>query len=494
MKCYINPRRTIGTIDPKIYGHFIEHFHRQIYGGVYDPSSQFADEDGFRTDVLEALRNIRVPILRWPGGCFVSAYHWKKAVGPKRTPYYDKAWMVEDPSTFGTDEFIKLCRKIGCEPYICTNAGSGAAEEMSDWVEYCNLKNQGEFAKWRIENGYPEPHNVKYWSIGNENWGGHEIGAKDAHEWGRLVEESAKMMLRVTPGLELSAAAIPNADWNINLLRMAGSRLKWISIHDYYDFLAEHYAPKNYTEAVAQTARLGRSIANVRGTLMMLGLDKRIKIAYDEWNLRGWHHPNVHQNMEVGIDMSKVLPPRDKNDTNATYTTADSVFAACFLNDCIRNCDLVGMANFAPVVNTTGVLFTHENGIVKRSTYYVFEIMTKHMGDRAVDVWTEDCPQETVDGSPLNMVDVAAAVRTSDNALTISAVNKYDARDVELELPLFGRSAEGVTVYTVNGESPDSFNDVGCEQVTVSQGESVLHAQTVTVKLPAHSASVIVIR
>ena len=226
----------------------------------------------------------------------------------------------------------------------------------------------------------------------------------------------------------------------------------------------------------------------------MLGLDKRIKIAYDEWNLRGWHHPNVHQNMEVGIDMSKVLPPRDKNDTNATYTTADSVFAACFLNDCIRNCDLVGMANFAPVVNTTGVLFTHENGIVKRSTYYVFEIMTKHMGDRAVDVWTEACPQETVDGNPLNMVDVAAAVRTSDNALTISAVNKYDARDVELELPLFGRSAEGVTVYTVNGESPDSFNDVGCEQVTVSQGESVLHAQTVTVKLPAHSASVIVIR
>ena len=492
MKCYINPKRTVGTVSPMIYGHFIEHFHRQIYGGIYDPASPFADEDGFRIDVLEALRNIRVPILRWPGGCFVSAYHWKKAVGSKRTPYYDKAWLVEDPNSFGTDEFIKLCRKIGCEPYICTNAGSGTAEEMSDWVEYCNLKNQGEFAKWRIENGFTEPHNVKYWSIGNENWGGHEMGAKDAHEWGRLVEESAKMMLRITPDLELSAAAIPNHDWNINLLRMAGSRLKWISIHDYYDFLAGSYNPKNYAESIAQTGLLGRSIANVRGTLMMLGMDKRIKIAYDEWNLRGWHHPNIGR---ADADIEKdVIATRDKNDTNSTYTTADSVFAACFLNECIRNCDLVGMANFAPAVNTTGVLFTHENGIVKRSTYYVFEAMTRHMGDRAVDVWSEDTPQETVNGQKLAMVDIAAAVRTADGALTVSAVNKYDAREVELELPLFGRPTERATVYTVTGATPDSFNDIGNEQVTLTERTAMVKTDSVTLKLPPHSVNLIVIQ
>ena len=154
METKIDPKRVLFKRDKMIYGHFIEHFHRQIYGGVYDPENPLSDEKGFRKDVLKAMRDIEVPILRWPGGCFVSAYHWKKAVGKNRTPYFDKAWRVEDPSTFGTDEYIELCREIGCEPYICTNAGTGTAEEMSDWVEYCNLENEGEFAKWRIENGY----------------------------------------------------------------------------------------------------------------------------------------------------------------------------------------------------------------------------------------------------------------------------------------------------------------------------------------------------
>ena len=140
MKVHVNEKRIVGKRDEMIYGHFIEHFHRQIYGGVYEPDSPLADEDGFRRDVLEAMKKIKVPILRWPGGCFVSSYHWKEAVGAKRTPMFDKSWRVEDPNTFGTDEYIKLCRKVGCEPYICTNAGTGTAEEMSDWVEYCNLE------------------------------------------------------------------------------------------------------------------------------------------------------------------------------------------------------------------------------------------------------------------------------------------------------------------------------------------------------------------
>ena len=154
-----------------LYGHFIEHFHRQIYGGVYDPGNPLSDSDGFRSDVIDAMRRIKVPILRWPGGCFVSSYHWQKAVGPVRTPFFDKAWRVEDPNSFGSNEFIALCRKVGCEPYICTNAGTGTAEEMSDWVEYCNLESEGEFARMRIAHGYPIPHKVKYWSIGNENYG-----------------------------------------------------------------------------------------------------------------------------------------------------------------------------------------------------------------------------------------------------------------------------------------------------------------------------------
>ena len=199
-----NLNNVFGKRSSFLYGHFIEHFHRQIYGGIYDPQSPFADEDGFRKDVISALKKIKIPILRWPGGCFVSSYHWKDAVGKNRSPFFDKAWRVEDPNTFGTDEYIKLCRKLDCEPYICTNAGTGTPEEMSDWVEYCNLESEGKYAKWRMKNGYPKPYKVKYWSIGNENYGFWEIGAKDSAQWGRLVKESAKMIKHVDPLTELT--------------------------------------------------------------------------------------------------------------------------------------------------------------------------------------------------------------------------------------------------------------------------------------------------
>ena len=189
----VKPGAERSEYNPMLFGAFLEHFDNQVYGGVFCPGSPLADEDGFRKDVIEAVKELKVPIVRWPGGCFVSAYHWKDAVGPNRQAVWDKAWQVEDPNTFGTDEFVKWCRKVGCEPFICTNAGTGTMEEMSDWVEYCNLT-KGKFARQRAENGHPEPFNVKYWSIGNENWGRHELGEKSSAEWGPLVTESAKVL------------------------------------------------------------------------------------------------------------------------------------------------------------------------------------------------------------------------------------------------------------------------------------------------------------
>src|SRR4051794_7268075 len=170
-----------GALEPvnrMIFGQFLEHFQRQVYGGVFEPGSSLSDKNGFRLDVIEALRELKVPIVRWPGGCFASAYHWRDGVGRDRQPSFDKAWGVEDPNSFGTDEFVRWCRLIGAEPYICTNAGTGTPEEMSNWVEYCNLAAKGRYSRIRTANGSPEPFNVRYWSIGNENYLGGEIGAK----------------------------------------------------------------------------------------------------------------------------------------------------------------------------------------------------------------------------------------------------------------------------------------------------------------------------
>ncbi len=468
MKLHFHPRHEIGVRDFMIYGHFIEHFHRQIYGGVYDPASPFADEDGFRTDVLDAMRRIRVPVLRWPGGCYASAYHWRDGVGQTRTPRFDKAWRVEDPNTFGTDEYIRLCRKVGCMPYICTNAGTGTAEEMSDWMEYCNLENEGANARARIANGYPAPHRVKYWSIGNENYGSWEIGAKGADEWARLVLESAKMMRHVDPTAELSAAALSDLDWNTKLLGAASDFLDWISIHGYWDGLWQENDPASYEASMAYTASLDTNLNKVRGLLTAMGLEKRIRIAFDEWNLRGWHHPNSHTVIQ-GVTKDEYITPRDKNDDNSQYTMADAVFSACFLNMINRNCDIVGMANFAPLVNTRGAIYTHKDGIVLRSTYHVFDLYVNHLGDRVLHSWNEE--EDTVrfakkhgGEAVLPALDVLVTAFTDKPGLAIAAVNRDAEKPHTLILP--ERFSKAV-LRTVNGPGKDAYNDTDRNEVTI---------------------------
>lgn len=494
MILHVNRKRRLGQRNPMIYGHFIEHFHRQIYGGIYDPGNPLSDEDGLRTDVLDAMRHIRVPVLRWPGGCFVSSYHWKDAVGEKRTPFFDKAWRVEDPNTFGTDEYVNMCRKLGCEPYICTNAGTGTAEEMSDWVEYCNLENEGQYARWRIANGYEKPHRVKYWSVGNENYGAWEIGAKSAQEWGRLVAEASKMIKHVDPETELTAAALTDLDWNINLLRMSGQFLDWISIHRYWDDVHEHNDLADYETVMAFTNHTGDSIRQVRGLLEAMGLEKKIKIAFDEWNLRGWCHPKAHT-VSQGVTKEDYLYPRDLNDDNSKYTMADAVFSACFLNECNRNCDIVGMANFAPIVNTRGCIYTYKEGIVLRSTYHVFDLYVNYLGDVILDAWSEGMKSMEARNSAsgqtetTELIDVLATEFSDREGAALAVVNKHPGEAQEVTLDL---EAEGEAVlYYIAGSSTESYNDVDREEVRIQREDLGVYTPGMKVSVKPHSVGVI---
>ena len=503
MKIICSKKQTVGQADRMLYGHFLEHFHRQIYTGVFEPGSPFADEDGFRTDVIEALRRIRTPIIRWPGGCYVSAYHWKNGVGKNRVPTYDKAWRVEESHRFGTDEFIRLCRKIGCEPYICTNAGTGTAEEMSDWVEYCNLRDMGQYAEARIANGFPEPHNVRYWSIGNENWGGHEIGTKDAEEWGRLVREAAKMMIRVDPKIELSAASIPDLDWNLNLLRTAGQYLDRISIHGYWGNTENGLVPDDYNTVILHTGDdISGAIDRVRAYLKALGLEKRISIAFDEWNLRGWWHPNIMDTWNRSILRTenedfyrdKVIGERDKNDINSIYTMADAVFSASFLNICLRNCDLVRMACFSPVVNTRGAIFTHRDGIVLRPQFFVFELYANLMKSKVFDIWREDVPTLSghIRGDEKTVDTVDIVVTGDESSYAVAAVNKDAEKEQNCELSFLDGAPAEMRIHTLNGPSVDSYNDVDRTEVSVAVSEWTPFEGLFT--LPPHSVNIIELR
>lgn len=495
---YINDKRTQGEIDKKLYGHFLEHFHRQIYGGIFDPESPLSNSNGLRKDVIDAMKDMNTSIIRWPGGCFVSSYHWKDGIGKNRTGYFDKAWRVEDPNTYGTDEFIGSCRAIGAEPYICTNAGTGTPQEMSDWVEYCNLENEGVWAKKRIENGHPEPYNVKYWSIGNENYGKWEMGSKTKEEWGRFVIESVKMMKRVDPTIEILAASVPDLDWNINLLREAGDMLDWISIHGYWDALWQENNLSSYEKCMAYTLKIEEPIIRTKHILGALGYLGRIKIAYDEWNLRGWHHPYIHQ--DSAIDKEDYITPRDKNDINSSYTMADAVFSGCFLNTCIRHCDVVGMANFAPAVNTRGAIFTHEDGIVLRSTYYVFELYSKYMGDTLIDSYMTDNESFDVMMDDTNIhvpsLDVVAAVNSSDNSISIAINNRHPDSPADINIHADALKAYNkYEIYEISADSKDSYNDIDRTDVSVKHitDLELTDDGQLVISVPEHSVSILVL-
>lgn len=498
MKFNINTDRVIAKRDEKIFGHFLEHFENQIYGGIYDPSSKFADEDGFRTDVIEAIKKIKPSVIRWPGGCFVSAYDWRKGVG-QRVPAFDKAWRVEDTNEFGTDEFVKFCKKVECEPYICTNAGTGTPEEMSDWLEYCNLEDEGYLAKQRIENGYKEPHGVPYWSIGNENYGPWEIGAKEANEWGRYVVESLKMMRRVDPSIELSAAALADIKWNINLLTKAGYLLDWISIHEYWDGLWEDNTPADYEACMAYTQVIENAIIKVKGILDALGLQDKISIAFDEWNLRSWHHPNIHHNFGY-VEKEEYLYPRKENDDNSTITMADAVFAACFLNTCLRNAESVKMANFAALVNTRGAIAVYEDCIVKRSTYHVFDLYANYMYDTVIDIYTNETEQFEVSNKlgkkvMVDAVDVIATKCSETGKIAISAINKHPEKAMTVEINISQLSSGSQwKAYAIVGNHKDDYNDIGKENICIKTVQKVVSGDGFAeIKLAPHSVNAIMI-
>jgi alpha-N-arabinofuranosidase len=503
MDLHIDRERTIGKRNPMIYGHFLEHFHRMVYGGVYDPASKFADSDGFREDVIEALQRVKTPVIRWPGGCFVSAYHWKDGVGKTREASYNKAWFVEEPNTFGTDEFVKLCRKIGAEPYICTNLGTGTAEEASDWVEYCNLKNQGRFAKMRIANGSTEPFGVKYWSLGNENYGHWEIGAKKADEWAELVTETAKMMHAVDSSLELSAAAT-GRDWTRKVLESAGRHLRWISIHGYWD--NNRIDDPDDPERLGTLADFDQSMAIsgdldikwLRGLLSTLGLEKKIKVAYDEWNLRGWYHPFSLMNYEAWpFSNEKIISLRDRNDDNSQYTMADAAFSACFLNMCLRNCDVIGMANFSPFVNGRGAICTHKDGLVLRPTFHVFDLYANCLGDTVLDTFSTDETLTLKDKSgrekTISALDTVATL-DGEGKLILAVVNRDSQAVHKLNLRLKGWSEpQTYRIQSLVGASADAYNDVGHTDAAPEKPLDLKYEPGSGISLPPHSVNIVTV-
>ena len=495
-----NPQASL-TIDtdavskpysPMLFGGFLEHFHTQIYGGVFEPGSPLSDARGFRKDVVAALKELKTPIVRWPGGCYASGYHWETGVGRKRKPTDDMAWGVVEPNTFGTDEFIDLCRLVGWQPYICNNAGNGSIAEMRNWVEYCNGRT-GKYAQLRKDGGYEAPRKIGIWSIGNENWGQHEIGYKPIEKWAPLVLEAAKEMKAADPDIQLTAAALPTKEWTLPLLQQAGSYLDYISIHSYWLPLWEKNQTPDFLTCIMESEAPEKMIADYIGVLEETGYRGRIKIAFDEWNLRGWHHPGFPRKSVQNSndpDVVKLVAAREKNNTASQYTMADALFSASFLNACLRHAEDVGMANIAPLVNTRGPLYVHPTGIVKRTHFHALAMYANALEPRvgSLIIKADMLPHGK---RAVAVVDAIATVNASANQWAIAMVNRHPNKDVACTVKLKDMLPDGnYEAITLAGDSPDSFNDID-NPTRVQPVKSMLTFTQGVVTLPPHSLTIV---
>ncbi|MCE9544118.1 MAG: alpha-N-arabinofuranosidase, partial [Planctomycetia bacterium] len=395
-----------------------------------------------------------------------------------------KAWRVEDPNTFGTDEFIKYCRAVGAEPYLCGSPTVGDAEELSNWVEYCN-QTAGRWARLRAANGSQKPFGVKFWSVGNENYGGADVGAVNSpQQFAELARSRGEMMWRVDRSIQIVVPFNNNEEWGRVLLRSARPLISALAVHIYSDELWQRNEPAPYLACMKKSLEPEVLLIKTRGVLHAIGADK-MPIAIDEWNLRGWHHPRFWDPTPADI------AARDRNDENQTYTCADAVYAGCFLIACQRHADRVLMANFAPIVNVRGAIYTHQQGIVLRPTYHVFDLMVNHALPIAVRTRVE-CGDLPVDGGKVPMID-ASLTTGPKGQYALTAVNRHDRLPVEIEIRVAGAALpDTAELWTVTGPQPDSFNDVGHPADVTLRHKTIRWAGgKPLVTLPPHSVSVV---
>lgn len=491
----IDPDAQPVKYDRMIFGGFLEHFDDQIYGGIFDPDSPLADERGFRRDVLAALKELGSPIVRWPGGCFVSGYHWEFGVGNVRKPVDDMAWGVLESNAFGTDEYVQLCRLLDWEPYICTNAGNGTMEEMVHWVEYCN-GTTGDYAQRRKTNGFPVPHNVIIWSIGNENYWPTEIGHKPIEQWAPFVRDAARAMKAADPDIKLTAAAQATRQWTLPLLEAAGPYLDFISIHSYWLPLWGKHEMPDYLTCIMHSEGPEQTVSDFVRILEESGWRGKIKIAYDEWNLRGWHHPGFPRTTVqdyADTEVQRLVKARRLNDIPSQYTMADALFTASFFNACLRHAEDVAMANMAPLVNTRGPLFVHPGGIVKRTHFHAMAMYAHELQPFAKKLnLTAD--MLTHGQKSLPVADAVATVDASGEQWALALVNRHPDRPLTCTVRFGDRLLDGTfDALVLAGDSPEAFNDVDHPDRVVPKKTRAVVTRGL-VELPPHALMILKVR
>lgn len=486
----------IGEVDPRLYGSFIEHLGRAVYGGIYEPDHPTADEDGFRQDVLEVVRELGVPFVRYPGGNFVSGYTWEDGVGPveDRPRRLDAAWMTTEPNLVGTNEFAAWARKAGAEVNMAVNLGTRGIDAARSLVEYCNHPGGTAWSDLRREHGVEQPHGVRTWCLGNEMDGPWQMGHTTADAYGKLAAQAATAMKWVDPTIELVACGSSNSkmptypEWELTVLDRAYDQIDYISLHIYYGnpeddlgtFLARSLDMDRYIETVVAACDVVQ--AKKRSP-------KRVDISFDEWNV--WYHSKGRDKEILAADPWQVAPPL----TEESYTHEDALVVGCMLISLLKHADRVRIACLAQLVNALAPIMTETGGRVwRQATYWPFLHASRFGQGTALDV---QVTAPVYDNATFGAVSLLEAVATRDEeagTVTIFAVNRGQDGPLPLEGDL--RALEGYRVaehLVLEHQNPKATNTADAPDTVVPHagGDASLDGGRLTATLPALSWNVI---
>jgi alpha-N-arabinofuranosidase len=486
----------IGEVDPRLFGSFVEHLGRAVYGGIYEPDHPTADELGFRRDVLDLVRELDVSLVRYPGGNFVSGYNWEDGVGPveERPRQLDLAWKSTEPNLVGTNEFVAWAKLAGAEVNLAVNLGTRGIDDARNLVEYCNRPGGSRWSDLRAAHGHSEPHGIKVWCLGNEMDARWQLGHKTADEYGRLACQTAIAMKWVDPTIELVACGSSHAQmptfpaWEATVLDHTYDDVDYISLHTYIrdltgdlgTFLARSLEMDAYIETVIATS--DHIQAKKRSK-------KRLNLSFDEWNV--WYHSRPQDLALMAERPWQIAPPL----TEERYTHADALVVGCMIISLLRHADRVKIACIAQLVNALAPIMTVTGGPAwRQTTYYPFLHASRFGRGTVLDVRVSSpsYANNTFDNVP--MLETIATIDEEAESLTVFAVNRCQEGSLQLEGDFRRLPGYQVIEHTILAhDDPNAANTVDSpnEVVPVSSGDAGLDGGRLTASLPKLSWNVI---
>ena len=458
----------ISKIDNRIYGSFIEHLGRAVYGGIYQPGNPNSDENGFRKDVIELVKKLGVPIVRYPGGNFVSGYNWEDGVGPKdkRPVKLDLAWFTTETNEFGMQEFDKWLESVGSEMMMAVNLGTRGPDEARNLLEYANFPGGTYWSDLRRSHGKEKPYGIHTWCLGNEMDGQWQIGHKTAYEYARTATETAKLMKWIDPSIELVACGSSNfnmktfGEWEHTVLKETYDHIDYISMHEYYSndrddtpsFLAENIGMDRFIKAVVAICDMVKAEKKS---------DKTINISFDEWNV--WYHSKKHDDE---LEHWGRAPHRLED----VYNFEDALLVGGLLITLLKNSDRVKIACLAQLVNVIAPIMTDDEKAWAQTIYYPFFHASSYGRGTAIASSVSCDTYDSAKYKDVPLIDSVAVRNDEKRELTVFVLNRSLTEDVELSLS-FSDEVKPIEHIYMSGYDLKAAN-------TAESGEIVPKTQT----------------